>query len=223
MKGSENVKEKLAVKGIIFDLDGVIVFTDKFHYEAWKWVADRSGIYFDKTVNNRLRGVSRTESLEIILESYKGKPLTEAEKKKMAEEKNEYYCHLLQKMSPSDVAMEVRSTLAELRRRGYRMAIGSSSKNAKLILEKTGLLRSFDAVSDGTNIVQSKPDPEVFIKAAEYLKIAQNECAVVEDARAGIDAAKAGDMTAIAIGDAVNYERADIYLSNFTELLHILL
>ncbi|MGN1096058.1 MAG: beta-phosphoglucomutase [Eubacteriales bacterium] len=209
------------IRGIIFDLDGVIVFTDYFHYLAWKKTADKLGIYFDETINNRLRGVSRMESLEIILENYKGEPLSDAQKKALAEEKNENYRAYLASMTPDDVSEDVRHTLKTLRDRGYRLAIGSSSKNAKFILEKVALTDAFDKISDGTNIQRSKPDPEVFLKAAEYLSLLPNECAVVEDAFSGIDAAKAGGMTAVAIGDATFYEKSDIKLECFSELLQI--
>lgn len=207
-------------KAFIFDLDGVIVFTDKFHYQAWKKMADRMGIYFDETINNRLRGVSRMESLEIILEKYDG-ALSQDEKEALAEEKNASYRELLKTMTPADVSEEVRNTLNELRARGYKLAIGSSSKNARFILEKVELLDFFDAISDGNNITNSKPDPEVFLKAAEYLGEAPEHCIVVEDAYAGVDAAKAGGMRAAAIGDAAAYEKADYVLESFADLLKI--
>ena len=136
----------------------------------------------------------------------------------MAAEKNAAYRELLSTMTPADVSDEVRNTLAELKRRGYKLAIGSSSKNAKFILERVQLLDMFDAISDGTNISRSKPDPEVFLKAAEFLGEAPEDCAVVEDAYAGIDAAKAGGMTAIGIGDAAGYEKADYRLETFAQL-----
>lgn len=211
----------MSLKGFIFDLDGVIVFTDQYHYKAWKQMADEKGIYFDQEINNRLRGVSRMDSLEIILERYEGEPLTEEQKVAMAEEKNEIYKKLLEQMTPADVSDEVKETLDELHRRGYLLSLGSSSKNAKFILEKTGIIDKFDAISDGTNITKSKPDPEVFLKGAEFLGLKPEECAVVEDAYAGIDAAVAGHMTAIAIGDATSYEKADYKLSTFKDLLEI--
>lgn len=208
-------------KAFIFDLDGVIVFTDQFHYQAWKALADEKNIYFDEEINNRLRGVSRMESLEIILERYTGPKLSEEQKCDMAEKKNAIYRKLLEKMQPSDVQEEVRTTLAALRNRGYKLAIGSSSKNAKFILEKAAITDAFDAISDGTNIVKSKPDPEVFVKAAEFLGVDPEECYVVEDAAAGIDAAKAGKMTAIGIGDANGYEKTDVAITTFSELLNV--
>ena len=207
------------IKGLIFDLVGVIVFTDQFHYQAWKKMADKMGIYFDEEINNRLRGVSRMESLSIILKKYDGEELSLEEKEKLAEQKNTYYRNLLKTMIPEDVSDEVRETLEELRKRGYKIAIGSSSQNAKMILNQVGLTDAFDEISDGTNIVRSKPDPEVFLKAADFLGLEPEECAVVEDAYAGIDAAKAGKMTAIAIGDATNYNKSDIRLQKFAQLL----
>ncbi len=209
------------MRAIIFDLDGVIVFTDQFHYQAWKKMADDMGIYFDETINNRLRGVSRAESLEIILERYEGEPLPQAKKAELMESKNNTYRELLSTMTPADVKDEVRKTLAELRNRGYKLAIGSSSKNAKFILQQVGLTDAFDAISDGTNISKSKPDPEVFLKAAQFLGAEPEECWVVEDAYAGIDAAKNAGMKAIGIGDASSYEKADERIASFSELLSI--
>ena len=206
------------MKAIIFDLDGVLVFTDKFHYQAWKHLADRIGVYFDEQINNRLRGVSRMASLEIILER-SDRSYSREEKEAMAEEKNNVYRELLSTMTPADVSDEVRATLKALKQRGYKLAIGSSSKNAKYILERVALLNQFDAISDGTNISRSKPDPEVFLKAAEFLGEAPKDCAVVEDAYAGIDAAKAGSMTTIGIGDAAGYEKADYRLETFSQLV----
>lgn len=157
-------------KGIIFDLDGVICHTDKYHYQAWKKLADKLGIYFDEEINNRLRGVSRMESFEIILEKYDGE-MTEEEKVRYASEKNDLYRELLKNMTTADLDPQVKETLDALRSRGLLLAIGSSSRNAGFILERLGLSGYFDAVSDGNNISRSKPDPEVFLKAAEYLNL----------------------------------------------------
>jgi beta-phosphoglucomutase len=208
-------------KGFIFDLDGVIVFTDKFHYQAWKKMADGMGIYFDETINNRLRGVSRADSLEIILERYEGEPLPDEKKAALMEEKNNTYRELLSTMTPADVSDQVRDTLKALREAGAKLAIGSSSKNTKYILERVHLTDAFDAISDGTNITHSKPHPEVFVKAGEFLGLAPEECVVVEDAYAGIDAAKAAGMAAVGIGDASGYDRADYRIRDFSELLNI--
>ena len=209
------------MRAFIFDLDGVLVFTDKFHYLAWKKMADDMGIYFDETINNRLRGVSRAESLEIILERYEGEPLTAERKAELMEEKNNTYREFLAIMTPEDVPESVRKTLKTLHKKGYLLAIGSSSKNTKFILEKVELLDAFDAISDGNNITHSKPDPEVFVKAGEFLGVDAKDCVVVEDAYAGIDAAKAAGMIAVGIGDAAGYKKADYRIQNFEELLRI--
>lgn len=161
------------------------------------------------------------QSLEIILENFDGN-LTVAEKEKMAEEKNEIYRGLLNTMKPEDVTQEIRDTLKELRNCGYKLAIGSSSKNARFILEKVQLMNYFDAVSDGTNISKSKPDPEVFLKAAEFIKESPENCMVVEDAIAGIDAAKAGGMKAAGIGQAADYEKTDFSIQKFSDLLQVI-
>ena len=209
------------IKGIIFDLDGVIVFTDHYHYLAWKKIADEMGIYFDETINNRLRGVSRMESLEIILENYHGEALSGEEKVELAEKKNNFYRELLKEMTPESVAPEVRTTLQTLRERGYKLSIGSSSKNTKTILERVRLTDAFDTISDGTNITRSKPDPEVFLKAAQFLGLAAENCAVIEDAFAGIDAACAAGMVSVGIGDASGYGKATYHINSFDELLNI--
>ena len=208
------------MKAIIFDLDGVICSTDEYHYQAWKKLADKLGIYFDRTINNRLRGISRMESLEIILER-SDRQYTPEEKEAFVAEKNETYRSLLSNMSPKDLSDEVKSTLDELRRRGYLLAIGSSSKNTKYILERLGLNGYFDAVSDGTNIIRSKPDPEVFLKAAEMLNVPPEECAIVEDAVAGVKAGKAAGMLTVATGDAARANIADYNINSFSELLNI--
>ena len=210
------------MKSFIFDLDGVIVFTDNLHYKAWKEMADDMNIYFDEEINNLLRGVSRADSLEIILEKYNGAPLSQEKKNELMEKKNNTYRKLLETMTPDDVTDEVRNTLAELRRRGCKLAIGSSSKNARFILEKVQLIDAFDEISDGNNITKSKPDPEVFVKAREYLKDVLENCIVVEDAYAGIDAAKAAGMTAVGIGDASAYEKADYKIKSFHDILNII-
>lgn len=212
----------MGLKAVIFDLDGVIVFTDKFHYQAWKKMADQMGIYFDEEINNRLRGVSRMDSLEIILERYQGAPLSEEKKEALAAQKNETYRELLKTMTPEDVSKEVRDTLTEIRRRGYGISLGSSSKNARFILEQVGLTDAFDQISDGSSITKSKPDPEVFLNAAELLGEKPEDCLVVEDAEAGIDAGIAGGMKTAAIGDAVNCKKADYELGSIGDLLKIL-
>lgn len=208
------------MKAILFDLDGVICHTDEYHYQAWKAMADSMGIPFDRQVNNRLRGVSRMASLEIILEQYPG-TLSLAEKEALAQQKNELYKESLKKMSPADLSEEVKHTLETLRSRGYKLAIGSSSKNARFILQQLGLGSFFDAISDGNNITHSKPDPEIFVKAAQMLCIAPEECLVVEDAVSGAMAGKAGGMKVACVGDAAAQQAGDYNLTAFRELLDI--
>jgi beta-phosphoglucomutase len=208
------------MKAFIFDLDGVIVSTDSLHYQAWKTLADSEGIYFDEEINNRLRGVSRMESLEIVLEQAT-RTYTDEEKMAMADRKNSIYRELLQVLTPADRLEGVTETLDALRRKGYKLAIGSSSKNTPVILEKIGYKGYFDAISDGNNISRSKPDPEVFLKAAELLGEAPKDCYVVEDAAAGIIAAKSGGFTAIGVGLASQDPNVDYVLKMFTDLLDI--
>lgn len=155
-------------KGVIFDLDGVICSTDELHYLAWKEIADRCQIPFDREMNDQLRGVSRMESLERILSHGRGE-WTQEQKRRLAEEKNARYRELLGTLSEKDILPGVPETLQALRARGLALAIGSSSKNAVVILERLGLSGWFDAVADGTQIKRSKPDPEVFLLAANKL------------------------------------------------------
>ena len=209
------------MKGFIFDLDGVIVSTDGLHYLAWKKMADQEGIYFDEEINNRLRGVSRMASLEIVLERA-NKAYTDDEKLALATCKNDIYKELLKSLTPKDILPGVESTLKELRSLGYKLAIGSSSRNTPAILKYIGLEGFFDAVSDGNNITNSKPDPEVFNKAALFLGLDNSDCYVVEDAKAGVDAGVAGGFTTIAIGDAYGYEKANYSIKNFDEILTII-
>lgn len=208
-------------KAIIFDLDGVICSTDEYHYQAWKKMADSMGIYFDRTINNRLRGVSRMESLEIILERYQGQPLSDAKKEELATMKNDIYRESLHQMSTADLSDEVRDTLNALRAKGLRLAIGSSSKNTPFILKQLGLENFFDAVSDGNNITRSKPDPEVFLKAAQFVDMEPADCLVVEDAVSGAQAGHAGGFQVACVGDASAAGAGDFNLKSFGQLLEL--
>lgn len=189
------------IKAVIFDLDGVIVSTDNCHYLAWKKMADREGIYFDRKINNRLRGVSRMESLDIILEKAT-KEYSYEEKIELATLKNGYYVEYIKKLTPNDILPGVMKNLETLKKNDIKIAIGSSSKNTPIILKQVGLNNYFDAVSDGNNIKNSKPDPEVFVKAAEMLEIDKSQCMIVEDADAGIVAGKRAGMKTLAVGSA---------------------
>ena len=208
-------------KGIIFDLDGVICSTDEYHYLAWKALADRLQISFDRERNNLLRGVSRMESLEIILEKSERR-FSDQEKKELAAEKNDLYRKLLGKMTPEDLPAGVKSTLEALRGRGMKLAIGSSSKNTPYILERIGLDSWFDAVADGNCITRSKPDPEVFLKAAGMIGLSPENCLVVEDAHAGVEAAEAGRFDCAAIGDAREDPKAKWHLKEIPDLLEFI-
>ena len=215
------VKEQaMKYQGIIFDLDGVICFTDEYHYQAWKRLAEELGVAFDRKKNNRLRGVSRMASLDIVLEDYP-EPLAEAEKLALAEQKNETYKSLLAAMTPDDLPEDVRTTLLALRAQGLKLAIGSSSKNTPFILQQLGLGGFFDAVSDGNNITNSKPDPEVFLKAAQMLDLEPKNCLVVEDAVAGAEAAHRGGMDAACVGDAAKAGAGDYNMNAIQDLLKI--
>ena len=209
------------IKGIIFDLDGVLISTDKFHYQAWKAIADEEGIYFDEEINNKLRGVSRMASLEIILEKAT-KKYSEAEKEALATKKNEIYRNLLGSLTPKDLPKDVKNTIKKLYEDGYHLAIGSSSKNTKYILERLDITNAFDVIVDGSMISKSKPDPEVFSKAQEGLKLKKEECLVVEDAKAGIEAAKAAGLFAVGIGDAKEFEKTDYPINSLLDLFNVI-
>lgn len=199
------------IKAVIFDLDGVIVSTDDCHYRAWKKMADEEGIYFDRKINNRLRGVSRMASLDIVLERA-DKKYSDEEKAALAERKNNYYRELICELMPNDILPGAADTLLKLKNSGIKIAIGSSSKNTPVILKQIGLDNFFDAVSDGNNITHSKPDPEVFFKAAEMLGISPEDCMIVEDADAGIEAGKRASMKTFSVHGAkgANFEAEDL-------------
>lgn len=202
------------LKAVIFDLDGVIVSTDECHYEAWKRMADEEGIYFDRTINQRLRGVSRMESLEIIMERSAG-TYGEQQKSELADRKNSYYRELIKKLSPDDILPGVTNLMDTLQKRQIKLGIGSSSKNTPVILKQIGLSHCFDVIVDGNDIKKSKPDPEVFLKAAQRMKIPACNCLVVEDADAGVEAALSAGMSVLAVGSAsgnlsATYRAADL-------------
>lgn len=208
-------------KAIIFDLDGVVCTTDRLHYRAWKILAGRLGIYFDEAINDRLRGVSRMACVDIVLERAE-RSFSPEEKEALAEEQDRLLWEMLEKLTPGDLEPEVRDTLQTLRARGYKLALGSSNAKARLILDKVGLGNFFDAVADGTDIARAKPDPEVFLTAAARLGENPADCAVVEDAEAGIRAARAGGMTALALfGSARGCGLEDYDLTSFADLLNL--
>ena len=217
------------IQGVIFDLDGVLIHTDALHYAAWKSIAGLLGIPFTRADNVRLLGIGRRASLDILLERYKGMPLTEKEKDALCDRKNALYRQQLSRLSPPDITPEVRRTLGTLQARGLRLAVGSSSRNARLILEKTNLLSVFDAVADGTAGGRSKPEPDIFLHAAGLLGLSPACCLVVEDAPAGIAAARAAGMTVVRLGapdtpdgTAVPGAAADYTVGSLSELPELL-
>ena len=205
------------IQAVIFDLDGVIVSTDDCHFEAWKVLAEREHIPFTREDNRRQRGVSRMESLEILLEKA-SKTYSADEKAEMAEYKNDVYKQLIRRLTPADILPGAMETLRALKAEGVKVAIGSSSKNTPVILERIGLGDFFDAVADGNQITRSKPDPEVFLLAARLVGALPEDCVVVEDADAGIEAAHAGGMKALAVGSASHTSHAEWKAENLTQI-----
>lgn len=206
------------IKAVIFDLDGVLVTTDELHFEAWKRLAEELGITdFTKDDNARQRGVSRMASLEVVLEKTDRK-FSEDEKLALAEKKNGMYVKSLESLDRSAALDGVFDFITYLRNNGIKIAVGSASKNTPVILEKTNLADKFDAVSCGLDTQKSKPDPEVFLIAANKLGIAPAECVVIEDSDAGIEAAKSGGMYAVAVGEAERNSKADIAVSSVGSL-----
>ena len=187
----------MRLEGIIFDLDGVLCRTDRYHLAAWRTLAGRLGIALPPDAAERTRGVGRMESLDIVL-GERAEDFTRGQKLALAEEKNALYREYLAHLTPADAEPLARETLTELRRRGIKLAVASSSRNAPLIIEKLGFTALLDAVIDGSMISRSKPDPEVFLKAAAALALPPARCAVVEDAQSGIEAARRGGFLAIA-------------------------
>lgn len=204
------------LKGLLFDLDGVIVDTAKYHYIAWKEIADELDIPFTKKDNERLKGVSRTASFEIILE-LGGREMTAAEKADYCSKKNEIYLSYIRQMTPEEILPGAADFLIKARRAGLKTALGSASKNSRTILDGLKITELFDAVIDGNMVRHSKPDPEVFLKGAEALGLKPEECLVFEDAYAGIEAAHNGGMKAVGIGSPENLPNADLCIPGLAE------
>jgi beta-phosphoglucomutase len=208
---------RMSVSAIIFDLDGVIVSTDEYHYQAWKKIAEQEDIYFNRELNEKLRGVSRLESLSIILE--KADRMYEFEEMQaLANTKNDIYRESLEKLTPADIMPGVEVLLERLRLNNVKVAIGSSSKNADFILDKIGLISYFDSIISGKDIKNSKPDPEVFLLAAQSLSVSPESCVVVEDADAGVEAALAAGMKVVGVGAASTNSKAHMKLKSLTEM-----
>jgi beta-phosphoglucomutase len=197
----------------IFDLDGVLVDTAVYHYQAWKKLANSMGFDFSHAQNEQLKGVNRMRSLDMIL-NWGGITKTDAEKEELAGLKNSWYVEMISKMSASEVLPGTLELLTELKSKGIKMALGSASKNSGLILERTNLAHFFDAVVDGNSVTTSKPDPEVFLKGAELLAAPASACIVFEDASAGVQAAISAKMAVVGIGEAANLPGADVIIKD---------
>ncbi|MFD3275721.1 beta-phosphoglucomutase [Aquirufa echingensis] len=201
-------------KACLFDLDGVLVDTAIYHFQAWKNLGKQFGYELTEEQNEQLKGVSRVESLNKILD-WANYLATQEQKAAWLIEKNEDYLRLISNMNPSEILPGVLEFLQQIKDLGYKIALGSASKNAEIILEKTGLMPWFDLIIDGNKVSKSKPDPEVFLKGAEGLGLSPETCIVFEDAQAGVEAAKAGKMKAIGIGEAETLALADKIIPNF--------
>lgn len=203
------------IKAVIFDLDGVIVTTDEFHYQAWARLAKEEGFNFNREINERFRGVGRKDCLEILIEA-SPRHFSTGQKEEMLARKNNYYRGMLGELGPNDIFPGVADVLTWLKKQGIGTAIGSSSKNATLILEKIGLADAFDAIVDGTQITRSKPDPEVFLLAANRMGVEPEFCLVIEDAVAGVEAALAGGVRVAGVGSAMSDPRVHFGLKEMT-------
>lgn len=200
--------------GLLFDLDGVLVDTAKYHFLAWKRMADSLEVDFDEERNEKLKGVSRVESLRRILE-WGGLSLTNDEFQDAMDRKNRWYLEFVEKMTPDELLPGALRLLTEAKKAGYNIALGSASKNSMLILNRTGITPFFDAIIDGNRTSRSKPDPEVFVLGAYDLNLSPTKCVVFEDAEAGIEAAKAAGMYAVGIGKPEVLDKADLVIPGF--------
>jgi beta-phosphoglucomutase len=211
-------------KGIIFDLDGVITDTAEYHYLAWKKLADELNIYFDRKINENLKGVSRLESLEIILKNG-DKVFSDEEKHYLADKKNDYYKEMIKKITPQDILPGVCDLINNLKEREIKIAVASVSKNAKTVLDNLGLLDSFDYIVDAEKIKNGKPDPEIFLNAADGIKVEPCCCIGIEDSKAGIEAINRAGMLSVGVGNPETVEEADIILkdlSNPSDILNLI-
>ena len=213
------------LKAVIFDLDGVITDTSEYHYQAWKRLADEEGIPFNRDDNDKLRGVSRGECLKILLN---GKRVSAEQFQEMMDRKNEYYVELLRQMTSENILSGAKEIVLELKKRGIKTAIASVSKNTRTVLKGTGIENLFDIVVDGYSVKNTKPAPDIFLYAAKELGVKPEDCAVVEDAEAGIEAALAGNMLPVGIGPEERVGKArfrfekigDITLTKLLEIIN---
>lgn len=208
-----------SLQAVIFDLDGVITDTAEYHYQAWKAIAEELNIPFTREFNENLKGVSRLDSLKLLL-SHATTPVqySDVEMEELATRKNNLYVKLIEKITPADLLPGISEFLTELREAGIKTGIASASKNARTVLDGLGVTSWFDVIVDVTRLKNNKPDPEIFLTAAAQLKVEPSACIGVEDAVSGVDAIKAAGMFAVAIGDAKQFPKADIVLPNTAKL-----
>ena len=207
----------ITTKACLFDLDGVIVDTAVYHFQAWRRLANELGFDFTEHQNEQLKGISRMESLDLILK-WGNIILSEEEKIEWAARKNAWYLELVLKMTPNEVLKGVPAFLKSLRANGIKIALGSASKNSRLILEKIKMIEFFDVIIDGNDLTRGKPDPQVFLLGAEAIGCKPADCVVFEDALAGVQAGKAGGMKVIGVGDAKILHEADFVIKGFEEM-----
>ena len=205
------------IKACIFDLDGVIVDTAKYHYQAWNTIAQKLGFEFTWEENEQLKGVSRVDSLDIILQ-IGNITISQEEKQKYLVEKNEIYLDLIKDMNPSEILPGVQDFLTELKEREIKIALGSASKNARPILKRVGLIDHFEAIVDGNEVVNGKPDPEVFVKGATALGVDCKEAVVFEDSRSGITAANHAGFRSVGVGLPNVLDEAEYVIPGFVDL-----
>ncbi|WP_054954893.1 beta-phosphoglucomutase [Paenibacillus dakarensis] len=208
-----------SLKAVIFDLDGVITDTAEHHYQAWKAIANELGIPFTREFNEKLKGVSRMDSLKLLLTQAKTPvSYSDEEMEQLADRKNKIYVDLIETITPADLLPGIKEFIAEIRSSGMKTGIASASKNAIAVLTRLGVMDQFDVIVDVVKLKNSKPDPEIFLTAAAELEVEPNNCIGVEDAASGVDAIKAANMFAVAIGNSANFPHADIVLSSTAEL-----
>ncbi|MBM7555045.1 beta-phosphoglucomutase [Thalassobacillus pellis] len=205
------------ISGILFDLDGVITDTAEYHYKAWKQLADDLDIPFDREFNEKLKGIGRMESLELILQ-HGNKQLTAEEKERQATKKNEHYKQMIELITPADILPGVLEFMNEIKDAGVKTALASSSKNAQAVIENLEITHLLDSVVNAAEIKNGKPAPEIFLKAADQLGLSSENCAGVEDAQAGVEAIKAAEMFAVGVGDQKALKKADWVVEDTSQL-----
>ncbi|MEM9076646.1 MAG: beta-phosphoglucomutase [Bacteroidota bacterium] len=204
------------IKGFIFDLDGVITDTAEQHYVAWKKLSDENGWKFDREVNDKLRGISRLDSIKVILD-HNNLTLDEKTMVELATTKNDRYVESLEEVTPDDFLPGAKELLTHLRQEGFHVALGSASKNASKVLQQLNALGYFDVIGDGNSVTESKPNPAIFLYGAEKLGLQPDECIVFEDAESGVDAAKAGGFYSVGIGPKDRVGHADLRFETMSD------